>query len=39
VTDRVRFTPRLGFLGPVLRPFFHWFFRRRHRRLQGWFAR
>jgi ligand-binding SRPBCC domain-containing protein len=38
VTDRVRFEPRVGFLGPVLRRFFQWFFRRRHRRLQGWFA-
>jgi ligand-binding SRPBCC domain-containing protein len=39
VTDRVRFTPRAGFLGPLMRPLFQRFFRRRHRRLVGWFAR
>ena len=38
VTDRVRFIPRLRPLGPLLRPVFHWFFRRRQRRLARWFA-
>ena len=38
VTDSVRFEPRLPLPPGLLRPVFHWFFRRRHRKLRARFG-
>jgi hypothetical protein len=38
ITDRVRWEPRLGLPGRLLRPLFGWFFRHRHRRLRRRFG-
>ena len=38
VTDSVRFEPRLPLPPALLRPVFHWFFRRRHRKLRARFG-
>jgi ligand-binding SRPBCC domain-containing protein len=38
VTDRLTFTPRLGFIKPFARVIVGALFRHRHRRLRSWFA-
>ena len=38
VTDSVRFEPRLGLPPALMRPVFHWFFRRRHAKLRKRFG-
>lgn len=38
IRDRIEFEPRLGLLGPLLRPVFRAMFRHRHRRLATYFG-